>query len=56
MTKIVPVQHNDVVTIRASAELLLTIRRLALARGTKPSEWIRNALTLVVDMETGSAK
>jgi predicted transcriptional regulator len=52
--KIIPIQHNSVVSIRASSELLETIRRLALARGTKPSEWIRNALTMVVDLETGA--
>jgi predicted DNA binding CopG/RHH family protein len=51
-----PIQHNSVVTIRASSELLETIRRLALARGTKPSEWIRNALTMVADLETGAAR
>jgi predicted transcriptional regulator len=52
MTK--PIRYNTAITIRANPEVIETIHKLAKARSTKPSEWIRNAISLAIELENGA--
>jgi len=49
-----PIRYDTAITIRANPEVIETIHTLAKKRGTKPSEWIRNAISLAIDLETGA--
>jgi hypothetical protein len=51
-----PIRFSDQVAIRVSPAMTEQIAKLALARGTRPAEWCRNAIQLVIDMESGAAR
>jgi hypothetical protein len=54
MTK--PVRYDGAITLRAAPEIIKQIHVIAKRRGTKPSEWIRNAVSLALQIERGDAE
>jgi predicted transcriptional regulator len=49
------IQYDGAITIRANSDVIAAIHAAARKRDTKPSQWIRDALNLVLSIERGDA-
>jgi predicted transcriptional regulator len=47
------IKYDGAITIRANADVIRGIHQAARKRDTKPSQWIRDALNLVLSIERG---
>jgi hypothetical protein len=54
MTK--PIKYDSAITIRANPDVIAAIHVAARKRDTKPSEWVRNAISLALQIERGDAE
>jgi hypothetical protein len=50
------IKYDGAIYIRANAGTIAEIKACARRRGTKTSTWVRDALTLVLQLERGAAE
>jgi hypothetical protein len=46
-----PIQYNSNINIRANPGVIAEIHAAARRRDTRPSEWVRNAISLALQLE-----
>jgi hypothetical protein len=49
------IRYDSALTIRANPGVIAQIHAAALKRETKPSQWIRDSINLVLSIERGDA-
>ena len=48
-----PIRYDSAITIRANPGVISEIAAAARRRDTRPSEWVRNAISLALQIERG---
>jgi len=50
------IKYDSAITIRANPDVIRQIHAAARKRETKPSQWIRDSINLVLSIERGEAE